>query len=178
LNINELYQIACNGGKTEEDRLFNKIRESFFYLVEQRIQNSQDTEDIVQDIIITVSEKYRGITFEKSFSAWIYQIMEYKLLHYYRGKYKQSGKNISTDVMEKAYHYINPDPDLTRRLLSCLKKINSVNNRYARILNLGYLGYTTAEICQKMAITRNNAFTIISRARSLLKYCLKNGEVN
>ena len=177
MNINELYQIACNGGKAEEEQLLKKIRESFLYLVEQRIKNCQDAEDIVQDIIITVTEKYRAITFEKSFSAWIYQIMEYKLLHYYRSKYKQSGKNRSIDELDKEIHYLNPDPELTRRLLFCLRKINSANNRYARILNLGYLGYTTEEICQKMTLTRNNAFTIISRARSLLKYCLKNGEV-
>ncbi len=176
MNINDLYQLTIAGGKPEEEKLFQKLRVSLLYLVEQRIWNDQDAEEIVHEILITVAEKYRLTAIEKSFAAWTYGIMENKLLHYYRsrGRQKEIQSNVDPKWENESDNSI--DPYLTTKLLDCLKKVNKANDRYARILNLKYLGYSTKDICGKMKITRNNAFVILTRARSMLKHCLNYGE--
>lgn len=175
MNINELYQLTIGGGKPEEEKLFKKLRVSLLYLVEQRIWNDQDAEEIVHEILITVAEKYRLVVIEKSFAAWIYGIMENKLLHYYRSKGRQKELLSEADTKWENESDNTLNPYLIAKLLDCLKKVNKANDRYARILNLRYLGYSTEEICGKMKITRNNAFVILTRARSMLKHCLNNG---
>lgn len=176
MNINELHRRALSGGKPEEDELFKKLYESFLYILEQRVWNAQDAEEITQDILVTVSARYKEINFEKSFVAWVHKVMENKLLHYYRSKGRQNRKIEKTLELARLRENYKPEPELTRKLLACLNKISRMNNRYARILNLNYLGYSTDEICGKLGITRNNAFIILYRARSMLKHCLKYGE--
>ncbi len=69
------------------------------------------------------------------------------------------------------------DESLERQLLDCLKKLYAVNHRHARILNLHYLGFTVAEICQRLEVTRNNLYSLLFRARTKLADCLETGEV-
>ena len=52
-------------GKSEEDKLFRKLYESFLHILEQRVWNAQDAEEITQDILVTVSARYKEINFEK-----------------------------------------------------------------------------------------------------------------
>ncbi|MDH4034538.1 MAG: hypothetical protein OEV80_12145, partial [candidate division Zixibacteria bacterium] len=69
------------------------------------------------------------------------------------------------------------DPALKRRLLDCLKKIRSTNLRYARILNLQYQGFDTEDVCRRLAVTRSNLYSLLSRARTVLELCLEEGGV-
>ncbi|MCP4705794.1 MAG: sigma-70 family RNA polymerase sigma factor, partial [candidate division Zixibacteria bacterium] len=153
------------------------IDDIFSVLVELRIRNRQETEEIVQDILMVVAEKYRSIKIEISFSSWAYRIMENMLLHYYR---KQKSQKVSlTQPIGDLHIQSNNSPDLIlmRQLKKCLKQLNSANNRYARIINLKHLGYSTEEMCEKLKISKNNVCVILSRARSLLKQCLEKGDI-
>jgi DNA-directed RNA polymerase specialized sigma24 family protein len=40
-----------------------------------------------------------------------------------------------------------------------------------------YQGYNTEEICEKMGLSRNGIYILLSRARKMLENCLKTGEI-
>ncbi len=177
MNINELHSIVRQGDLSGEEQLFQRLSESFRLFVQQRIWNEQDREEIVQDAILTVSEKYKVTDFTTSFAAWAYRVLENKLLYYYRTKKTRQSRFIRMADERDTIADRTTDPDLKRRLLVCLKKIGTANSRHARVLNFRYLGYETEEICERLKITRNNLYILLSRARSILKLCLEKGDV-
>jgi hypothetical protein len=70
-----------------------------------------------------------------------------------------------------------PLSDLKRQLLVCLKKLIKINPIYARAINFVHQGYKTREICEKLNITRNNFYVILTRGRHMLDTCLKTGRI-
>jgi len=176
LDINSLYNIARYGDKGAEEQLFQKLSERFFIFVQHRIWNEQDCEEIVQETLMTIKEKYEDEKLEKSFTAWAYGVLENKILHFLRSKRYHESKFLQTTDFNPARH-LDSDPGFKRQLLDCLRKISIKNIRHARILNMHYQGYSIDEICGKFELTRNGVYILLSRARSLLKLCLEKGAI-
>jgi RNA polymerase sigma factor (sigma-70 family) len=153
------------------------LSDSFRFFAQQRVWSEQDAEDIVQDTLATIAGKYKGIDFETSFAAWAYRILENKILEYYRKKQCHESKFAQISSTGSDSFLCEPDPIFQDKLLNCLKMINTANNRHARVLNLRYQGYTTGEICDRLEMTRNSMYTVLSRARSMLKLCLHKGDI-
>jgi RNA polymerase sigma factor (sigma-70 family) len=177
LNINQLYSEARGGDEGARKRLFRELSESFGLFVQHRIWDEEDSREVVQDALMTISDKYTEIEFETSFAAWAYRVLENKMLQYYRTKGIRAEKIARMPDNEVGFRSWNPDPELKRRLLDCLRKVSGVYIRHARILNLHYQGYTVTEICERLKLTRNNAYILLSRARAMLKLCLETGDI-
>lgn len=153
-----------------------KLYESFSIFVQQRIWNRQDGEEIVQDTLMTIKDKYGNMHFETSFAAWAYKVLENKILYFLRSKRYHENKYLRVPDYNQP-HQVFSDPVFKRQLLDCLKKVSVKNIRQARILNMHYQGYSTDEICDKMKLTRNSLYIHLSRARSMLKFCLEKGDI-
>ncbi|MDD5427124.1 MAG: hypothetical protein PHN52_11655, partial [candidate division Zixibacteria bacterium] len=102
---------------------------------------------------------------------------KFQVLKYYKktGSINRKNKNFADEMISSPKW--EPNPMLRDRLLNCLRKIHGKNSQYARILNLHFQGFTTAEICRKLKITSNYCYVILLRARSMIEYCLERGEV-
>jgi RNA polymerase sigma-70 factor (ECF subfamily) len=177
VSINTLYQAVINGDSSAETKLFSELYEAFRLFVGQRVRDADEAEDIVQETLATVSRKYREVDFTISFSAWAYRILEFKLLHHYRSKrhFRRLMEGVRREDLPTS---VEPeDIELRNALIECLRKINQVNARYARILALRYQGYTTDEMSGFLETTSHNIHNLLSRARALLKTCLERGEI-
>jgi len=175
LNINALQNLARLGDRATEEQLFQRLTESFRVFVQQRIQSQEDGEEIVQEALITIAEKYREIDFTTSFAAWAYRVLENKLLDYYRTKQRRESRITTRADGDATGSSWNPDPEFKRRLLNCLQSVAAANHRHAQILHLHYQGYSAAEVCAKLSLTKNAAYILLSRARAMLKSCLEEG---
>lgn len=180
MDINSLQILARSGDKTAEDRLFCDLSARFRLFVRQRIGEKQDAEEVVQNALLTIVQEYKGVEFQTSFAAWAYKVLDNRILAYYQACKRQAARSQSLSETGDTAGMLgaNPKPELRHRLLSCLEKIMRANRRYARILNLHYQGYKTDEICGKMELTPNNFYSVLSRARSLLDFCLDTGRVD
>jgi len=179
LNINNLYTIARDGNQAGEEELFKALTARFRLFARQRIWDELDSEEIVQDALMTICKEYRGIDFTTSFSAWAYKVLDNRILGYIQTKKRHNGRISSVSEAENlpATDRDNPKLELKRKLMQCMRKVASTNLRYARVLNLHYQGFNTEEICEKTGLTRNNLYSVLSRARSMLEYCLEKGDI-
>lgn len=173
MGINKLHSQFCSGDQAVEGLLFATLSERFKVFARQRVRNEQDAEEIVQDALTTIARRFKDIEFKTSFAAWAYRVLENKILTFYRdSKSARTKLERVADRAEAAPESI-PDPALKSALLECLRKVARANMRHARILNLHYLGYTVEEICQRLGLTRNNMYIMLSRGRASLKACLE-----
>ena len=178
-DINILHADARGGDRTKEDELFQLLRARFLVFVHLRIWDESDAEEIVQDALLVIFREYRNMSFDTSFAAWAYQVVEHRILAYLKTRKREMARTArpANEFDPAEQKPLNLDPELKRRLLGCLQKIARSNRRYMRILNLHYQGYTTAEICARMQLAPSNFYAILSRARSLLDFCLEKGDI-
>jgi RNA polymerase sigma factor (sigma-70 family) len=177
LNINELQTLARHGDQSAGEQLFSLLAARFRLFARLRIKDRADAEDVVQEALKTILEKHCQVDFETSFQAWAYQVLNNKLMTHMATQTRRV--NILNDLSEQQVSHVapSPDSDLERRLLDCLQKLHRVNQRHARILNLHHQGYSVAEICDRLGLTRTNFYTLLSRARTMLETCLEKGGI-
>lgn len=178
--IDNLCQLAREGDRKAEEQVFSKLSARFHLFIRRRIADTQDREEVVQDALMAVCKDYKKVTFRSSFAAWAYKVLENRLFYYYQTKKSRSARARKLAEMDPVSSSDPEDEeiDLKQRLLNCLRGICKSNQRYARILNLHYQGYGSDEICERLSLTHSNYYSILSRARSLLEYCLGKGETD
>jgi RNA polymerase sigma factor (sigma-70 family) len=176
MDTSTLLELAVNNDKNAEKLLFQHLTDSFRLIAQQKIWNKEFAEEVVQNALTVIYQKYKDIDFKRSFFAWAYKVLENKILDHIKSR--QRLKNQPTVLINDDYSYLSWhfDPNLKIRLIECFRELSRVNNKFARILNLKYHGFTTGEICGKMNLSNNNLYTIVSRARSLLEACIRRKE--
>lgn len=177
--INDLYRRTLDGDKSAENELFEFLTARFRLFARHRIWIQADAEEIVQETLMVILGEYKSLVIDTSFTAWAYKVLDNRILAYIKNRSRDRDRTAKMDDLpEKTAAIENPGAnDLKRRLVTCLRKICVANTRYARILNLHYQGYVTDEICTRLGITQTNFYSILSRARSLLDFCLDKGEI-
>jgi RNA polymerase sigma factor (sigma-70 family) len=179
VDINTLHSYACKGDQQAVEELFEILSSRFRLFAHHKIRNKADVEEVVQEALMTIHAEYNNMAFRVSFSAWACKVLDYKILSYIQKRKRESKRidrssNRNTDSPKVR---IETEPDLKRKLRECLQKICRRNLRYARILNLHYLGYQTGEICGKMDVKPETFYSALSKARSMLERCLEKGDV-
>jgi len=169
LDINEMYMIALSGDRDDEEALFQALAERFRLFAEQRLEDPAACEDVVQESLATIAEKYRCMEFSSSFAAWVYGVLQKKIQRYYRAKryYMDRFENSPAQGVSR------PDPELQIALLACLRELCRRSTSQARVLNLVFQGYTISEICARLGLTPNACYVQLSRARAHIRDCLE-----
>jgi len=172
-SIDTLYNRVRSGSVDAERELFERLSESFRLFAQHRLGDEHDAEETVQEALMTIAQKHRTTEFETSFKAWAYRILENKILDCRRARQNRRRRFAAMTGQESLGSRSDTVPALKRRLLECLQKLAGINSRFARVLSLHYQGYTTDEICERLAISRNGVYILLSRARTMLKLCLE-----
>jgi RNA polymerase sigma factor (sigma-70 family) len=177
LTIRELHERLRSGDQTARDQLYQQLYVSFRILARHRIKDWNDAEETVQAAMVKVTSKIDQLADPERFPAWAHMILKNEVIDYYRNAQTRRRRESNLDAGGMPHVSPAEDPDLKMRLKECLKKVNAVFAKHARILNFRYQGYGTEEICRRMSITPSNLHVILSRARKLLKNCLETGEI-
>ena len=169
---------ARDGAEKAEKELFQRLFARFKAFAKRRVGEGE-AEDIAQEACLTVLQKYKTETFTKGFEPWAYGVLKMKIGNYMQGlmiKQKGLAPESEADQAQKSTP-TQPDHDLRRRLIGCLKHLVKLNRLYARALNLIHQGYKSLEISRRLRIRRSNFYVILSRGRRLMKRCLETGKV-
>jgi RNA polymerase sigma-70 factor (ECF subfamily) len=177
LELEILYKRAIEGDSRSENELFRRLSVSFRVIAQRRVWDEYQAEEVVQEALLAVAQKYRSLEINNSIAGWAHNVLNNKIMDYVKSKKTARGSARVKTLGESDGSCPEPDPMLKSRLLVCLRKISRANDRFARILNFKYLGYSTEEVCKKLGIERNNFYVILSRARSLLELCLNKGKL-
>jgi len=177
LELDDLYHLAMGGDTQAEKALFVSLNARFRLLARRRLWGQPDWEDVVQDALAVVYQKFGELDSGINFTAWAYQVLRYCVMNHNQRLGRQIARTTKLDEAGQLPAPSGFDPAVKRRLKECAQKIWRVNNRYARILNLHYQGYTTEEICERLSLQRSNYYSVLSRARTMLARCLETGEI-
>lgn len=177
MEINSLYKKARDGDDKSKKLLFERLYVSFRLFVQRRVMNRHDAEEIIQDAMKTIAQKFTDIDLQTNFAAWAYTVLKNKLMDYYKMRHLHQEKQRQIREESRINGSLEADPVLIIKLKECLKKIGHRHPGYLRILNLYYQGYSTEEICRRLKISSNNFYVTLYRVRSMLEKCLEEGDI-
>lgn len=173
MDINELQKQAVDGSRAAEEHLFRNLHDKFAQILQHRISDHETRQDVIQDTLTTIAEKHKSIDFTVSFASWAHRVLENKVLQYYRSAGVERARHTRMESVEHQVTAADVHPQRRLTFLTCLRKVVGVNRRFGRILSLHYQGYSMDQICEKMSISKNAAYNLLSRGRRTLRECLK-----
>jgi DNA-directed RNA polymerase specialized sigma24 family protein len=170
--MNDIFEKAKKGNEKAEQELFRELFVRFRHFAIQRV-DEETAKEVAQRACVTVLEKYKTETFTVSFQAWAYGVMKMTLLKVIQSESRQSMKELPIIDGFEPPQSESVNPMLRTYLLECIKWLAGSYTKYARILNLRYLGYNTDEICDKLKVSSDQYYVYVGRGRSLLRDCLE-----
>jgi RNA polymerase sigma factor (sigma-70 family) len=170
--IERLCLLAQSNDATAERELFLLLTDSFRIFAQHKIRDHAEAEDVVQDALTVVAQKYQETVFASSFAGWAHNVLRNTMLSHIRSKATRA--RLQPQMIEAMADCgsRDVDDDLRRRVLSCLERVAQSNRRFARALNLSYQGFTAVEISAKLGIKTEYLYVVLGRARSMLESCL------
>jgi len=105
-----LVTAAQAGDAIAENKLFSKLSARFIGLAKLilgsrypalvKSTSEMEVEDIVQETMMTISNKYKDIQFEKSFYLWANSVLTNKVRNYQQKKYRKISMEVEMDSKE------------------------------------------------------------------------------
>lgn len=165
--------------------LYEQHKNMVFNLCLKYLQNTEDAEDITQEVFITIHNSLHQFKGESKISTWIYRIAVTKSLEFIRSKKRKKRfalfqsifTNEKGEVKIEAAHFYHPGVVLENKerasvLFAAIDKLPD-NQKTAFILNkLEDLSYS--EVAEVMKTSNSSVESLLFRAKQNLQNYLGN----
>jgi RNA polymerase sigma-70 factor (ECF subfamily) len=153
-----------------------------------RVSNTLDVEEIISDTFLAALKSKDNFQQKSTERTWLVAILKHKIIDYYRreGSYKGRMRKytMSHEEYQDAFHYTTAITESEASTLSDIhienlehvlkKSLTQIPVSQAKVLKLRvYDELNTEEICDKLSISKNNAWVLMSRARKAIAMYLE-----
>lgn len=165
------------------DELVNRYIDRIYALCFRITKNKEITEDVVQEIFVTLSQKLHTFRAESSFSTWLYRISTNAALMKIRKEKRHINEEISEDIIfdngnTKKFVYVAKDsskrPDdyiLKKEAEQTFNNaLNKLPETYRLVIHLKDIdGFSYSQIANILNISTQAVKSRIHRARLVLR---------
>lgn len=142
---------------------------SLYTFIQKKINESQDVEEILQDVFFAVLDGLRDFAFKSALFTYMCGIANHKIIDFYRKKRIKKIVFSHFEGIEPLISELFGPEDvfdehiLKQKIIATFKKLSP---NYQLILKLKYIyGFSVEEISQKMSITFKSTESQLFRAR-------------
>jgi RNA polymerase sigma-70 factor (ECF subfamily) len=154
-----------------------------------KVSDAEMAKDLVQDTFLVAVTKIGSFKNESSPKTWLFSILNYKIIDFYRKKakhlkYKNDGQFINnffddngdwkTDAMPDQWdedNHLLDNSEFQDVLDGCLEELPETWNHSIKLKYL--MKKNGAEICQELNISPTNFWQIVHRAKLQLRNCIE-----
>ena len=97
LTLEELMQQAQLGDKNSYTRLLTVITPVLRSFIRKKLNHTQDAEDVLQEILISIHQASHTYDASRSFKKWMFAIARYRLADYLRNWYATMNRDKTTN---------------------------------------------------------------------------------
>ena len=156
---------------------WSKSQHAIWAFVVSLVPRYQQAEEIVQQVAVTVVEKYDEYEETRSFTSWAIGIARYKILESRRqyATEKHSFHPFDDTIFEKlGMIYEEQAEEWGSHRIHMAECLKTMQGRSREALQLRYSqGIDLKVLAKKLGVTSGAAHTILSRARDVLRRCVQ-----
>lgn len=188
-----IYATPRAGHESELEGQLAALRQRLLRHARFAVHDHSLAEDLVQDTLIAVVEQHAKRRGDASLVTWATAILKNKVADWYRSPSRKrmvqldednSRLEETTDALYDANGvYVDPVPawqqpenrEEQRQMMTVLERcVSCLPRQTGRVFMMReWLGFETAEICERAAISAENCRTILHRARTALRTCMQ-----
>lgn len=162
------------------------------------VHDASLAEDLVQDTLIAVVEQHARHRGAASIVTWAMAILKNKIADWYRSPTRHRMVQLNPDdekiddAIDALYDadgaYVDPIPAWQqpenhmeqRQMMTVLEQcLSCLPRQTGRVFMMReWLGFETAEICERVGVSADNCRTIMHRARMALRDCMQRDWIN
>lgn len=133
----------------------------------KRVSNTQDADDILQDVFIKVHRNFANMKDVARITAWVYTITRNAITDYYRKKEAFELVDLPADLTDEN----DEDLSFNSEITACLKTmIDSLPEKYKEaVLLTEFQNLTQKELSERMGLSLSGAKSRVQRGREMLK---------
>lgn len=139
------------------------------------VRNFEDADDILQDTVHTMWQKYPDCQPIHDFVAWGIQVAYYKIMEYRKQKNRTVHVHLDSSLFDKvlaAAKSINRDcDDRVEKLKNCLKQLGPRGKKFIELRY--YQDLKPKQISVLLGVPVLNVYKILGRIHSQLVHCVK-----
>jgi RNA polymerase sigma factor (sigma-70 family) len=171
-NEKEVISRIISGETTAFTLLVRQYEHLVFHVINRLIDTKEDTEDVCQEVFISVYRGLPGFGFQSRLSTWIARIAYHTAINYLR-KHKKAGTTTSPEYMEQHHFTLETPHDATaKKDVSAYihQLIEQLPEQYKTVLTLYHLNeFSYLEIEEITGMPEGTVKSYLFRARKLLK---------
>ncbi|MBI5540225.1 MAG: RNA polymerase sigma factor SigZ [Bacteroidia bacterium] len=134
--------------------------------ISRKVKNSDDVNDILQDVLLKIHINYSKIRKKESLKSWLYQITRNTIIDYYLKK-----KKLTVIISDTIIYDFEDYSEDKSEIVDCLQPfIAQLPNKYKEALLQTDLGkLSQKEFAEKTGLSYSGAKSVVQRARAKLK---------
>lgn len=154
---------------TDITQIWKSYNSKLLQFIKKRV-NSNDAEDILQEVFIKMYKRINDLQDTSRIEAWLYQIARNTIIDYYRAKKGEEALPENFDL-----HQNTSENKTTEELAACLEPmVNNLPDKYKNALRLSEIeGKTQKEVSVIENISLSGAKSRVQRGRNLIKEMLE-----
>lgn len=162
----ELIERCKKRNRAAQSELFEKYKNTLYFLSLKYCRNEADAEDNTQDAFITIFEKIKSYKGKGSFEGWMKRITIYKAIAKYKSK-KTIAVAYKNDLLEDT---TIEKEQIELPLESLLQIVQQLPDQYRLVFNLYQMdGFSHKEVANLLSISESTSKSNYHRAKQLLK---------
>jgi RNA polymerase sigma-70 factor (ECF subfamily) len=151
----------------EVDRVAKEYVNPLMRCCASRIRLIHDREDIVQEVLFTYLKRGKVFTDRDYERNWLYKVCDNKIKDFLSQQYKQKKFEVSEESIEEIAAVMDNPIDEKIDLLNAIASLPTNQEEVVRLYYL--LDCSTEEIAQRLGMTQQTVWNILSKARDKLR---------
>ena len=162
----------------QTERLWSEMHDPLLGYIRNRVKNTDDAEDILQDVFTRVHRNLDTLKDDQSIAAWMFRIARNAITDYHRGRATAARAMIrlAEDAPETSEDIVESDPtaeagaDFTRCLQPLLSELPTKYRQALELTELG--GVTQKDAAEQLGLSVSGMKARVQRGRGKLKDAL------
>ena len=170
LDINNLVARAKQGDQQAFGQIYDQFIKRIFKFVRLKIQDSQEAEDIVQEVFVKAYKGLAGLKIKDlNFSAWLYRVAGNTINDHFRKKYRTPDIIPIDETFDVADSYsLQEEAAIASDLEIVRAGLKKLPPQYREVLELRFVQDLTLDECAA-ALNKSNLSVRLAQFRALKK---------
>lgn len=152
------------------EQIWNNYGNLLRHFLLSRVDNSEDAEDLLQEILIKTHSNMDSLKDPKKFKSWLFQIARNTLIDYYRKHSKKILEQPLSRFSELTENSTEAQEHLRSELSQCIKPfLENLPKKYADVVEaIDLNGVSQKEVAEELGLSYSTTKSLVQRGRQKL----------